>query len=202
MKNAVFWDVAPCRSCVNRCFGRTYRLHLQGRKIRERGTSMSRWLAVLWAIECTVNLPIPISILTLGPTTTHSVSKLHFPHWCTGLELYAIKTACMRSWCSWGTFSGRTVTTTGRSTESSTVVRISVNPTTIQTQSPSCPISGLYWTELAECSPDTTSSQWACLPRKYLVSSGRSKSYRVYTESPVSVARSTLGIQAVPWTQG
>jgi hypothetical protein len=33
MKNAVFWDVAPCRSCVNRRFGGTYSLHLQGRKI-------------------------------------------------------------------------------------------------------------------------------------------------------------------------
>jgi hypothetical protein len=32
MKNAVFWDVAPCTSCVNRCFGGTYRLHLQGIK--------------------------------------------------------------------------------------------------------------------------------------------------------------------------
>jgi hypothetical protein len=40
-KNAVFWDVAPCRSCGNRCFRGTYRLHLQGRKIRERGTSVS-----------------------------------------------------------------------------------------------------------------------------------------------------------------
>jgi hypothetical protein len=29
MKNAVFWDVAPCSSCVNRRFGGTYRLHLQ-----------------------------------------------------------------------------------------------------------------------------------------------------------------------------
>jgi hypothetical protein len=28
MKNAVFWDVALCRSCVNRRFGGTYRLHL------------------------------------------------------------------------------------------------------------------------------------------------------------------------------
>jgi hypothetical protein len=44
MKNAVFWDVTPCRSCVNRRFGGTYRLHLQGRKIRERGTSVIRWL--------------------------------------------------------------------------------------------------------------------------------------------------------------
>jgi hypothetical protein len=31
-KNSVFWDVAPCSSCMNRCFGGTYRLHLQGRK--------------------------------------------------------------------------------------------------------------------------------------------------------------------------
>jgi hypothetical protein len=47
MKNIVFWDVAPCRSCeLNRRFGVTYRLHLQGRKIRERGTSVSRWLQI------------------------------------------------------------------------------------------------------------------------------------------------------------
>jgi hypothetical protein len=44
IKNAVFWDVAPCRFCVNRRFGRKYGLHLQGRKIRERGTSVSRGL--------------------------------------------------------------------------------------------------------------------------------------------------------------
>jgi hypothetical protein len=44
MKNAVFWDVAPCRSSVNRRFGGTYRYHPQGRKIRVRGTSLSRWL--------------------------------------------------------------------------------------------------------------------------------------------------------------
>jgi hypothetical protein len=44
MKNAVFWYVPQCRSCVNRRFGGTYRLHLQGRKFRERGTSVSRWL--------------------------------------------------------------------------------------------------------------------------------------------------------------
>jgi hypothetical protein len=34
LKNAVFWDVAQCRSCVNRRFGGTYCLHLHGRKIR------------------------------------------------------------------------------------------------------------------------------------------------------------------------
>jgi hypothetical protein len=30
MKKAVFWDVAPCRSGVNRRFGGTYLLRLQG----------------------------------------------------------------------------------------------------------------------------------------------------------------------------
>jgi hypothetical protein len=35
VKTAVFWDVAPCISCVNRRFERTYCLHLQGTKIRE-----------------------------------------------------------------------------------------------------------------------------------------------------------------------
>jgi hypothetical protein len=32
MKKAVFWDVAPCRYGVNRRFGGTYCLHLQGRR--------------------------------------------------------------------------------------------------------------------------------------------------------------------------
>jgi hypothetical protein len=38
MKNAVFWDVAPCRSCANRRFEGTYRPHLQSRKIRDSST--------------------------------------------------------------------------------------------------------------------------------------------------------------------
>jgi hypothetical protein len=50
MKNVVVWDVALCRSYVNRRFRVTYHLHLQGRKIRDRGTSASRWLQTdsLW----------------------------------------------------------------------------------------------------------------------------------------------------------
>jgi hypothetical protein len=53
-----------------------------------------------WAIKFTVNLPISTSSLTLGPTTILPTSKLYSPHWCTGLELHATKTAYMRSWCS------------------------------------------------------------------------------------------------------
>jgi hypothetical protein len=37
MKNAVFWDVAPRKSCVNRRFGGKYRLHLQS------AATCSRW---------------------------------------------------------------------------------------------------------------------------------------------------------------
>jgi hypothetical protein len=35
MKKAVFWDVAPCRYGVNRRFGGTYRLYLQGRRTKD-----------------------------------------------------------------------------------------------------------------------------------------------------------------------
>jgi hypothetical protein len=31
MKSSVFWDITPCSPLkVNRCFGGTYRIHLQG----------------------------------------------------------------------------------------------------------------------------------------------------------------------------
>jgi hypothetical protein len=41
MKNAVFWNVTPCSFCVNRRLGGSYRLHLQGRRICELGTSVT-----------------------------------------------------------------------------------------------------------------------------------------------------------------
>jgi hypothetical protein len=53
MKNAVFWDVAPCRSRANRRFVGTHRLHLQGRKIFKRGTSVSLWLQTEPPVENT-----------------------------------------------------------------------------------------------------------------------------------------------------
>jgi hypothetical protein len=47
MKNAVFWDVAPCRSSVNRRFGGTYRLLFRVEKSRARNqhtaATCSRW---------------------------------------------------------------------------------------------------------------------------------------------------------------
>jgi hypothetical protein len=44
MKNAVLWDVAPCISCeLNRRFGECVASIFRVEKIRERGTSVSRW---------------------------------------------------------------------------------------------------------------------------------------------------------------
>jgi hypothetical protein len=40
MNSSTFWDIAPCSSCVNRRFGGTYGLHLQGRKSAEQQTSV------------------------------------------------------------------------------------------------------------------------------------------------------------------
>jgi hypothetical protein len=69
VKNAVFWDVAPCRSCVNRRFGGTYRLHLQGRRIRERGTSVSS--------GCRLSLP-EMQAIRSSETSVHIRStRLH-----------------------------------------------------------------------------------------------------------------------------
>jgi hypothetical protein len=41
MKSNIFWDITPCSPLkVNRRFGGTYRLHLQGRRKAEQETSV------------------------------------------------------------------------------------------------------------------------------------------------------------------
>jgi hypothetical protein len=40
MKNAVFWDVVPCRFIKNRRFGGTCRLHLHGRRNNASGVKV------------------------------------------------------------------------------------------------------------------------------------------------------------------
>jgi hypothetical protein len=39
LKKALFWDVAPCRYCVDLRFGGMYRLHLQGRRKKKKTVS-------------------------------------------------------------------------------------------------------------------------------------------------------------------
>jgi hypothetical protein len=48
LKTAVFWDVTPCRYFVNRRFGGTYRLHLQGIR-NTRAMNQREQVAVDWA---------------------------------------------------------------------------------------------------------------------------------------------------------
>jgi hypothetical protein len=44
VKSSVFWDITPCSpSKVNRSFGGTCRLHLQGRKINQRESRWQAW---------------------------------------------------------------------------------------------------------------------------------------------------------------
>jgi hypothetical protein len=45
MKSTIFWDITPCNPLeVNPRFGETYRLHLQGRRVRQaRNQSEIRW---------------------------------------------------------------------------------------------------------------------------------------------------------------
>jgi hypothetical protein len=47
VKSTVFWDIKPCGPLkVNRCFGGTYRLHFQGRRMnRARNQRETRWQA-------------------------------------------------------------------------------------------------------------------------------------------------------------
>jgi hypothetical protein len=41
VKNAVFWDVTPCDSCKNRCFGEVYGLHHQSGKYQRARNNFS-----------------------------------------------------------------------------------------------------------------------------------------------------------------
>jgi hypothetical protein len=71
MKNAVLWDVAPCRYFVNRRFGGTCRLHLQGIR-NPRAMNQNEQVAVFPGnIACYYkhsnnSLDVPFSVLTFS----------------------------------------------------------------------------------------------------------------------------------------
>jgi hypothetical protein len=70
-------DVALCRSWVNRRLGGTYRLHLQGRKISELGTSVSRWLT-FFIVASVKTLNLTEIYLVLSPIWVHD-TKIDWP---------------------------------------------------------------------------------------------------------------------------
>jgi hypothetical protein len=76
IKNAVFWDVEPCRSYVTRRFGGTYRLYLQGRKISFPYTILIRlWPATYWPIS-TDPSPLLSIDFPCGPLSLLSCSHI------------------------------------------------------------------------------------------------------------------------------
>jgi hypothetical protein len=81
VKNVVFCDVAPCRCCTNPRFGEKYRLHLQGRKIRERGTSVSRVVQPpahvgSWLTDC---FSLKIETIPSSETSVRTSTRRHIP---------------------------------------------------------------------------------------------------------------------------
>jgi hypothetical protein len=63
MKNVVFRDVAPYRHYVKWRLGGTYRLHFQGIKIRERESTVSRWMQTSDSICSHLHTLLPSSRL-------------------------------------------------------------------------------------------------------------------------------------------
>jgi hypothetical protein len=97
MKNAVFGDVARCRSCVNRRFGVTYCLHLQSRKIRERGNQLEQVAEPIQAGSSLTDLfTLKMEALRSSETSDHTRStRRHIPedgilhsHRCENLKYY------------------------------------------------------------------------------------------------------------------
>jgi hypothetical protein len=84
MKNAVFCDVTPCRTCKNRCIGGTYGLHHQSYKNRRHRNDIRSALRLLVTanVVCsspflfTLNMKVLLFSETSVPTTA---TRLNIP---------------------------------------------------------------------------------------------------------------------------
>jgi hypothetical protein len=97
LKNVAFWDVAPCRACMNRRFGRTYRLHLQGRKILEWETSVSRWLQTAADSSLADFSSLNMEAICSSETSVHTRSTRLQPAAHAGSSLVAFSTLKMKA---------------------------------------------------------------------------------------------------------
>jgi hypothetical protein len=87
LKNAVFWDVALCRSCVNRRFGGSYRLHLQCRNNPPTRNQLE---------QVTADCSLKMEAIRSSETSVHTRStQRHIPddgilhsHRCENLKSY------------------------------------------------------------------------------------------------------------------
>jgi hypothetical protein len=68
MKNAVFWDVAPCSSCVNRRFGGTYRIVCSLQPPAYAGSSLADFFTLKMEAICS------------SETSVHTITTIrHIP---------------------------------------------------------------------------------------------------------------------------
>jgi hypothetical protein len=83
LKNTIFWDITPRSPLkVNRRFGGTYRLHLQGRRIsRARNQPESRWLGKNAAIVARQRLGRNVTAVTNTYATIEEFLDASFSMW-------------------------------------------------------------------------------------------------------------------------
>jgi hypothetical protein len=89
-KNAVFWDVAPCRYCINRRFGGMYRLHLCKLSLQPPAHAGSSLVDILffllpWRWRCYV------------PPKRWFIQYLHGPtYWLATLIIWIVNSALIQ----------------------------------------------------------------------------------------------------------
>jgi hypothetical protein len=101
MKSIIFWDITPCNPLkVNRSFGETYRLHLQGLKIsRVRNQRKSRGQAELCLAYSTLKMEATCSYETsvdFQQTTRHYIPEDIRPQILEKLSMFKGVPFCMR----------------------------------------------------------------------------------------------------------
>jgi hypothetical protein len=80
MKSTIFWDITSCSPLsVKRCFGRSYRLHLQGRKnTRARNQHESRWKgAASTLVSCSLIFSTLKMERNVPPKRRLTLNRLH-----------------------------------------------------------------------------------------------------------------------------
>jgi hypothetical protein len=104
LKSIIFWDMTPCSPLsFNRCFGGTYRLHLQGR--RNRFPLLARWFAE------PISLTLKMEAISSSDTSveTQRTTRRHIPEDDT-LCLYAVAISSVYATFQWKSVRGLTMT--------------------------------------------------------------------------------------------
>jgi Ca2+/Na+ antiporter len=96
MKKAVFWDVAPCRYCVNRRFGGTYRLHLHGRREKNPRARNQREQMLIVSTYSLFSSTLKMEAISSSEISVNTIStRRHIPedsffHWLSWLTFWMV----------------------------------------------------------------------------------------------------------------